>query len=113
MKKTMSVLLAGAIAVAGLGLSTVSGEARHRDRDRDFHFGLYLGGPSYGYQPYRHRYYAPPRRYYAPPPRRAYRGGMNAHVSWCYNRYRSYRAWDNTFQPYNGPRQLCYSPYWG
>lgn len=35
----------------------------------------------------------------------------NAHVRWCYDRYRSYRASDNTFQPYNGPRQQCYSPY--
>ena len=35
----------------------------------------------------------------------------NPHVQWCYNRYRSYRASDNTFQPYNGPRQQCYSPY--
>ncbi|TPM92126.1 BA14K family protein [Mesorhizobium sp. B2-1-3A] len=51
--------------------------------------------------------------YYAPPPRRHYRAGRlsNAHVQWCYNRYRSYRSWDNTFQPYNGPRQQCYSPY--
>jgi hypothetical protein len=38
------------------------------------------------------------------------RGG-NAHIQWCYDRYRSYRAWDNTFQPYNGPRRQCYSPY--
>ena len=38
------------------------------------------------------------------------RGG-NAHVEWCYDRYRSYRASDNTFQPYNGPRQQCNSPY--
>lgn len=37
--------------------------------------------------------------------------GGNAHVEWCYNRYKSYRAYDNTFQPYNGPRQQCYSPY--
>ena len=35
----------------------------------------------------------------------------SAHVEWCYDRYRSYRASDNTFQPYNGPRQQCYSPY--
>lgn len=35
----------------------------------------------------------------------------NAHVQWCYNRYRSYRVYDNTFQPYNGPRRQCYSPY--
>ncbi|WP_377292895.1 BA14K family protein [Rhizobium sp. SG2393] len=34
-----------------------------------------------------------------------------SHVAWCQNRYRSYRAYDNTFQPYNGPRQQCYSPY--
>ncbi|MGV3652562.1 MAG: BA14K family protein, partial [Devosia sp.] len=27
------------------------------------------------------------------------------------DRYRSYRASDNTFQPYNGPRQQCVSPY--
>lgn len=40
---------------------------------------------------------------------RVYRG--NSHVQWCYDRYRSYRASDNTFQPYNGPRQQCYSPY--
>lgn len=33
------------------------------------------------------------------------------HVRWCYNRYRSYRAFDNTFQPYYGDRQQCYSPY--
>lgn len=51
----------------------------------------------------------------SPPPysERRYirRGGGNAHVSWCYDRYRSYRQYDNTFQPYNGPRQQCYSPY--
>lgn len=46
-----------------------------------------------------------------PAPRPVYRGGGNAHVQWCYNRYRSYRASDNSFQPYNGPRQQCYSPY--
>lgn len=41
----------------------------------------------------------------------AYYNGGNAHVRWCYNRYRSYRAYDNTFQPYHGPRRQCYSPY--
>jgi hypothetical protein len=44
-------------------------------------------------------------------PRRVYRSSSSAHVQWCYDRYRSYRAWDNTFQPYNGPRRQCYSPY--
>ncbi len=33
------------------------------------------------------------------------------HVQWCYDRYRSYRASDNTYQPYNGPRRSCNSPY--
>jgi BA14K-like protein len=35
----------------------------------------------------------------------------SAHVEWCFNRYRSYRASSNSFQPYNGPRRICYSPY--
>lgn len=34
-----------------------------------------------------------------------------SHVEWCANRYRSYRAYDNTYQPYGGPRQQCVSPY--
>jgi hypothetical protein len=33
------------------------------------------------------------------------------HVKWCYSKYRSYRASDNTFQPYHGPRKRCRSPY--
>jgi hypothetical protein len=60
-----------------------------------FYFGL--GVPAY-------RYYAQPRRYYRG-------GGSSAHVAWCYDRYRSYRAWDNTYQPYHGPRRLCWSPF--
>ncbi|MBW9056488.1 BA14K family protein [Rhizobium mesosinicum] len=49
-------------------------------------------------------------RYYAPAP--APSGMTPRHVAWCENRYRSYRVYDNTFQPYNGPRQQCYSPYY-
>ena len=37
--------------------------------------------------------------------------GGNAHVRWCYDHYRSYRASDNSWQPYNGPRRQCVSPY--
>jgi hypothetical protein len=59
---------------------------------------------------------AAPPPYYGPPVYRGpvYRGrvyGGSAHTNWCYNRYRSYRAWDNTFQPYHGPRRQCWSPY--
>jgi hypothetical protein len=35
-----------------------------------------------------------------------------SHVDWCYDRYRSYRASDNTFQPYRGGRRQCNSPYY-
>lgn len=33
------------------------------------------------------------------------------HVEWCHARYRSYRAYDNSFQPYHGHRRPCWSPY--
>lgn len=41
----------------------------------------------------------------------AYRQPAAAHVAWCYETYRSYRAWDNSYQPYGGPRRQCWSPY--
>jgi len=61
---------------------------------------------------------APPR--YAdplpppPPPPPAYgASGINPrHYEWCQARYRSYDPYSNTFQPYNGPRRQCYSPYY-
>ena len=89
--------------------------------------GFYTDGPyAYynGYRGYRDRYrgYREYRGYWFPEhafgdrrhwdrdrdPRRSY---GQAHVEWCYDRYRSYRHWDNTYQPYNGPRRACYSPY--
>ena len=33
------------------------------------------------------------------------------HSQWCAERYRSYRVEDNTYQPYDGPRRACESPY--
>jgi BA14K-like protein len=72
--------------------------------------GLGLGGYGGGYYPGYYNGYYPGYAdggYY---PRRYYRTG-NGHVRWCYSRYRSYRAWDNTYQPYYGPRRQCYSPY--
>lgn len=38
----------------------------------------------------------------------AYGGG---HHEWCTNRWRSYRASDNSYQPSYGPRQACVSPF--
>lgn len=75
-----------------------------------FALGAIIGGviataPRYDY--YVPRYY---ERRVVPAP--AYRyDNPSAHVRWCYNRYRSYRAWDNTYQPYHGPRRQCWSPY--
>lgn len=73
---------------------------RHWRPYRNNGVGIYLdlGGP---------RYVAP--RYVAP--RHAYRSLSSAHVQWCFDRWRSYRAWDNSYQPYNGPRRQCVSPY--
>lgn len=73
----------------------------YRDRDNDV--GAFIGGLAAGAiiggllsQP----------RY----DNRARVAGGSPHTRWCYARYRSYRAWDNTYQPYNGPRRPCYSP---
>lgn len=83
-------------------------QRRHWNRHRP-RAGFYLefGRPA----PY---YYRP--GYVRPRPARPYYGQpvrlSRAHVRWCYNRYRSYRASDNTFQPYHGPRRSCRSPYY-
>jgi len=39
------------------------------------------------------------------------RASGDSHVTWCYDRYRSYRASDNTWKPNYGPRRQCNSPY--
>ena len=82
------------------------------------------GGYRYGYRRYNDGYWYPlaafgagaliggaiasQPRYYAAPS-----NGINPqHYEWCASRYRSYRAFDNTFQPNRGPRQQCLSPYY-
>jgi hypothetical protein len=52
------------------------------------------------------QYARPAPRYYAPQ-----RGLTRAHVNWCENRYRTYRAWDNSYVPRAGYRAQCRSPY--
>jgi hypothetical protein len=92
------------------------------------HGGIYwrYGRPYWnGYPGY--RYPRPGYQYYGgfwfPPPAFGIiiipRGGYGQptyqlterHYRWCERRYRSYRRWDNTFQPYHGPRKQCVSPY--
>ncbi|MBB5752999.1 BA14K family protein [Prosthecomicrobium pneumaticum] len=78
-------------------------EVRHRRwHHRRHHWQGFRVAPGYYY----HRpYYRP---YYRAPAWRL----PARHVRWCEARYRSYRAWDNTFQPYNGPRRQCRSPFY-
>ena len=81
----------------------------------------YCNGRYYGprrYYPSRY-YYKPAPRYYRPPVRRYYRtvprhraSLPQAHYNYCFAKYRSYRVYDNTFQPYHGPRKQCLSPYY-
>lgn len=83
----------------------------------------YRGYPYYrdGYRRYNDGYWYPLAAFtagaiiggaIASPPRYV-DGGVNPnHFQWCAARYRSYRAYDNTFQPYHGPRQQCLSPYY-
>lgn len=101
--------IASVLSLATLGLAAAPSEAghRHRDRDRDgISLQFRFGSPYYYGHPYAYRAYpVAPRRYYG--------GAMSAHVAWCYDRWRSYRASDNTYQPYNGPRRQCRSPYFG
>lgn len=38
---------------------------------------------------------------------RVRRGLTREHIEYCMQRYRSYRAWDDTYQPNYGPRRRC------
>jgi hypothetical protein len=71
---------------------------RHHRRHYNVYPGFYLG---LGVPTYR---YVEPRRYYR-------RHVGSSHVAWCYDRWLTYRAWDNTYQPLYGPRRQCRSPY--
>ncbi|HKF94465.1 MAG TPA: BA14K family protein [Gammaproteobacteria bacterium] len=46
------------------------------------------------------------------PPATSYDGINPRHVQWCTDRYRTYRAYDNTYAPQVGVRAQCYSPYY-
>lgn len=90
------------------------GHARHHRH----HGHRPLTGPQlyYGYH-YDHipAYPVPIFKSYHPPlvvrPVARYRVSSSPHVAWCHARYRSYRAHDNSFQPYQGGRRQCWSPY--
>ncbi|MBL0934079.1 MAG: BA14K family protein [Rhizobiaceae bacterium] len=94
-----------------------------RDRDRRAYYRGYRGYRDYrpGYRRYDDGFWYPAAAFItgaivggaiASQPRAVVRDYGSSHVQWCYDRYRSYRASDNTFQPYNGPRRQCRSPYY-
>jgi hypothetical protein len=80
---------------------------RHRDRDRGPDLGSALIGALIG-GVIVHQFQQQPRQQ-AP----AYGGSFlsREHINWCQNRWRSYRLTDNSYQPYQGPRRVCISPY--
>ena len=113
---TLGAVTLGASADAGLV------DVHYRDGIRHFHSGR----PHVGRRVYRDRYYRPrsgfsvqlelgtPRYRHVPRYRQvpvARYGGR--HHAWCEGKYRSYRRYDGTFQPYHGPRKRCNSPYDG
>jgi len=103
-------------ALGGLAVGTIIGGALSQPYYGSYYsspYGYY--GSPYGYYGRPYGYYGSPYRYYGRPYRTyassAYYGRGGSHESWCYARYRSYRAFDNTFQPYDGPRRQCVGPY--
>lgn len=80
-------------------------EFRNNHRN-NWYGGRERGGYYYNNGPREPRYVQPR----PVPPRYSYRLSPQ-HVDWCYARYRSYRAADNSYQPYGGPRRMCVSPY--
>lgn len=75
-------------------------------------YGYPVRPPRPGYRPRPPIYRPAPPPVYLPAPPALGRPMPVAHVRWCMDRYRSYRPQDNTYQPYNGPRRQCRSPYW-
>lgn len=92
------------------------GQGRHHWGDRPHWRDRRDWRPQRHYRP--HRYVNPGIRLYVEPrvypryhsPTRVIRLSQ-AHYNWCSARYNSYRARDNSWQPYNGPRRQCQSPY--
>jgi hypothetical protein len=76
--------------------------------------GIVVPAPVFPGPGYYDRYYDPgyvqpaPRSYH----RRYARSMAERHIDWCYDQYRSYREWDNSWKPLRGPRRECVSPFY-
>ncbi len=107
-----------ALAVLAITLAVptaVSTSTTAQAGSRDAFVGGLVGGVVGGVIGSSHRRHSRPDVVYVEP-RRVHREPVyvnrgEAHVNWCYNRYRSYQARSNTFVSYGGRVKQCYSPY--
>ena len=108
----------GAAVAAGIAGIIIGGAIANSNRNRGHvtHcHGRYCHDHHFNRGHYHHRsgavrYQRP--RYHAGP-RVVIRGNLSGrHYRWCDAKYRSYRARDNSFQPYHGGRKQCVSPYY-
>jgi len=113
LKNTFLTALALTMAIPVTLSTTTDSDARSRRGDA--FIGGVVGGIVGGAIGSAHsRRYREPEVIYVEPrrPRRVYRrGGGNAHINWCYRKYRSYEARTDTYVSYGGRVRRCYSPY--
>ncbi len=97
-----------ALALGGVAMGVMIGGALSQPYNGSY-YDPYHGVPPYGFA-YDDRPYYRPYAYYRPY-RYSHYHGSGSHVRWCRARYRSYRAYDDTYQPNFGPRHRCVGPY--
>jgi hypothetical protein len=94
-KSIISAMTIAILGTSAAALGTTAASAGGYGYGNNYGNGGYNGGYNNGYQqPYRDGKYS------------------QQHVSWCQNHWKSYDPYNNTYQPYKGPRQQCYSPYY-
>lgn len=111
----LSVGVVAGDAIKAAHTTTVENVIEVNDQPRRrYYYVRPLRRPGYNFRrQFGPTFYVPPP-YYVRPHHTAPRYVQQrpeAHVDWCRSKYRSYRMSDNTFQPYEGPRQECRSPY--
>ena len=102
----------GAAIVGGAIVNAVRAGQRHCHEGQTYYCHSHAYANAYHY----HDFPAGPILYQqvaAPPPPPVGQIVLpQAHVTWCYNHYRSYDLNTNSFQPFQGPRRPCISPYY-
>lgn len=99
---TAAVLAVATIATAGTFATVDTAEAGKNHWK--WAAGGFVAGVIVNETARRHRYYEP---HYVAPRHTAW----DAHVSWCYDRWRTYSHHDNRYTKRPGLRVICHSPY--